>query len=289
MKRLLPVCLCLTLLCGCAKKLPINDLPTTQESEVITYAVEPVLYEQKVTADDGTPLVSFNFQCPSLKVLVDGEPIAEAATTSQQTALEKADAFGEAFAFLTSEENINETIAMAEEQYGYTPELFQTTGMNYAEDFSFESHQMGNLISIAGMYYSYLGGAHPNVVYSSWNFDLERGELITLPELAEDPDPFIRDVADLMEVQANEWCHDPEYGGSPELTLGEYYWPDYRDVMERWPDSASVYFDASGLQIIFSAYDLASYAAGPQMFTIPYETLDPYWSEVGRTVLGLNT
>ena len=39
---------------------------------------------------------------------------------------------------------------------------------------------------------------------------------------------------------------------------------------------------------IFSAYELASYAAGPQEFHFSYEQLASYWSESGRAVLGLN-
>ena len=39
---------------------------------------------------------------------------------------------------------------------------------------------------------------------------------------------------------------------------------------------------------IFSAYELASYANGPQEFHIPYAALDSYWSDSGRTVLGLD-
>lgn len=287
MKRLIPVLLCFALLCGCSKKQPADDLPPTQEPESIAYEVIPILYEDRVEQPDGTLLVQFHFESPSLRALVNGKPMEDPSTPAQQDAQAKIDAFSDAFAYIASEESRADTIAMAEEQYSFMPDSF-SQGMNYAEEFTYESHQMGNIISIAGMYYSYLGGAHPNTAYSSWNFDLESGNFFTLPALAEDPSTFTLDIADQMEADATERSKDPEYGGDPDFTLTDFYWPDYRQVLEQWPELASVYLGESGMQIIFSAYDLTYYAAGPQMFTIPYAELDSYWSDAGRATLGLN-
>lgn len=288
MKHLIPVLLCFALLCGCSKKQPADDLPPTQEPESIAYEVIPILYEDRVEQPDGTLLVQFHFESPSLRALVNGKPMEDPSTPAQHDAQAKVDAFSDAFAYIASEESRADTIAMAEEQYSFMPDSF-SQGMNYAEEFTYESHQMGNIISIAGMYYSYLGGAHPNTAYSSWNFDLESGKFITLPELAEDPEDFTSAVVDLMEQQAMEQFKDPTFGLGESFSLEDIYWPDYRDVMQNWADTASVFLDASGMQIVFSAYDLASYAAGPQMFTIPYTALDLYWSDAGRVTLGLST
>ena len=47
-------------------------------------------------------------------------------------------------------------------------------------------------------------------------------------------------------------------------------------------------FTADGMTVIFSAYELTSYAAGPQEFHFSYADLDGYWSDSGRSVLGLD-
>ena len=41
--------------------------------------------------------------------------------------------------------------------------------------------------------------------------------------------------------------------------------------------------------VIFSSYELAPYAAGPQIFRVSYEWLEPYLSAHGRALLGLET
>ena len=172
----------------------------------------------------------------------------------------------------------------AKSLYQSFPDAFSNT--SYCEEFTYTAYRTGSLISIAADYYSYLGGAHPNTVYFSWNFDLDSGIFLAIPELAEDPQAFTLAVADMIEVQAVErFQSDPNYAG---LSLSDIYWENYREVMEKWASDYAVSFDAEGMTIIFSAYELASYAAGPQEFHFSYEQLASYWSESGRTVLGLN-
>ena len=70
--------------------------------------------------------------------------------------------------------------------------------------------------------------------------------------------------------------------------LSAIYWSDYREIMEKWASDYAAFFDAEGLTVIFSAIELAPYAAGAQEFRFPYSALDSYWSDSGRAVLGLN-
>ena len=139
---------------------------------------------------------------------------------------------------------------------------------------------------IHGHLYSYLGGAHPNTVYFAWNYDLDSGMFLTISELAADPQTFTLAVADMIEVQAEE-----QIASTPELegqSLSDVYWDNYRETLEKWSSDYAASFDADGLTVIFSAYELASYANGPQEFHFPYAALDSYWSDSGRAVLGLN-
>ena len=182
---------------------------------------------------------------------------------------------------------MEESIADTKMMYQESPELFTGDSMApLSEELTYTCYRTGSLISIAADYYSYLGGAHPNTVYFSWNYDLDSGVFLSIPELATDPQAFTLAVADMIEVQAGErFASEPEYEG---LSISDIYWDNYRETIEKWGSDYAASFDADGLTVIFSAYELASYANGPQEFHIPYAALDSYWSDSGRTVLGLD-
>ena len=286
----LTLCLVLGLTACGATTLPTPEEPAppaVADTEDITYEVTTDPYEQDILAEDGTKLMHISFQLPHLQAYVNGQPIETPATPAQEAAVSRMNTFNESFDQWRESESVEESIADTKMMYQEDPELFTGDSMApLSEELTYTCYRTGSLISIAADYYSYLGGAHPNTVYFSWNFDLDSGIFLAIPELAEDPQAFTLAVADMIEVQAVErFQSDPNYAG---LSLSDIYWENYREVMEKWASDYAVSFDAEGMTIIFSAYELASYAAGPQEFHFSYEQLASYWSESGRTVLGLN-
>lgn len=297
MKKLFSLILALCLVaalsgCGAAPLSPPAaepelPVPPVEALETITYTVITEPYEQTVTAEDGTKLMHISFHLPHLQALVNGIPIETPATPAQEAAMERVTAFNGNFEQWREAETIEENIASAKAHYEIDPAWFGTDGaLTYAEELDCTVFRIGSLISVAASYYSYLGGAHPNTVFFSWNFDLDSGTFLNIPELATDPQAFTLAVADMIETQATAYFRDPA-NGYGDLTIDDIYWSDYRTTMEKWgSDYAS--FDSDGLSIIFSAYELAPYAAGPQEFHFPYSALDNYWSDSGRALLGLD-
>ena len=286
----LTLCLVLGLTACGATTLPTPEEPTppaVADTEDITYEVTTDPYEQDILAEDGTKLMHISFQLPHLQAYVNGQPIETPATPAQEAAVSRMNTFNESFDQWRESESVEESIADTKMMYKEDPGLFTGDSMApLSEELTYTCYRTGSLISIAADYYSYLGGAHPNTVYFSWNFDLDSGIFLAIPELAEDPQAFTLAVADMIEVQAVErFQSDPNYAG---LSLSDIYWENYREVMEKWASDYAVSFDTEGMTIIFSAYELASYAAGPQEFHFSYEQLASYWSESGRAVLGLN-
>ena len=283
---ILTLCLAAAL-AGCgAATLPTPETPeppAVTDPEEITYEVTTDPYEQTAEADDGTLLMSVSFRLPHLQAYADGVLIETPSTPGQEEALDRVTAFNANFDQWRESTDTARSIADAKALYQDHPEAFSP---NYFEEFTYTAYRIGSLISISAEYYSYLGGAHPNTVYFSWNFDLDSGTFLAIPELAADPQAFTLAVADMIEVQAEErFASEPEYEG---LSISDAYWDNYREVMEKWGSDYAAFFDKDGLTVIFSAYELASYAAGPQEFHFPYSALDSYWSAGGRTVLGLN-
>lgn len=258
--------------------------PAVADPEEITYEVTTDPYEETVTAEDGTLLMTVSFQLPHLQAYTDGTLIETPATPAQEEAMDRVNAFNGNFSQWRETADTAQSIADAKALYQDFPDAFNNT--SYFEEFTYTAYRTGSLISIAADYYSYLGGAHPNTAYLSWNFDLSDGTFLTIPELATDPQTFTLAVADMIEAQAVEqFASQPEYEG---LSISDVYWDNYREVMEKWGSDYAASFDKDGLNIIFSAYELAPYATGPQEFHIPYAALDSYWSDSGRTVLGLD-
>ncbi len=290
MKKCLALILCfclLAVLTGCTTTLPTPEdpePPAVADPEEITYEVTTDPYEQTVTADDGTLLMTINFQLPHLQAYADGALIETPATPAQEEAMAKVSTFNGNFDQWRESGDTAQSIHDVKAHYQESPETFDV--MSYTEELNYTVYRTGSLISIAAEYYSFFGGAHPNTVYFSWNFDLDSGIFLTIPELAADPQAFTLAVADMIEVQASEkFASDPAYG---DFSISDVYHDDYRATIEKWGSDYAASFDKDGLTVIFSAYDLASYADGPQEFHFPYFALDSYWSDSGRAVLGLN-
>lgn len=260
------------------------ELPAAADPEEITYEVTTDPHEETVHAEDGTLLMTVSFQLPHLQAYADGTLIETPATPAQEEAMARVNTFNENFNQWRESGDTAQSMEDAKSLYQSFPDAFSST--SYCEEFTYTAYRTGSLISIAADYYSYLGGAHPNDVYFSWNFDLDSNTFLTIPELATDPQAFTLAVADMIEVQAGErFASEPEYEG---LSISDVYWDNYRETIEKWGSDYAASFDADGLTVIFSAYELASYANGPQEFHIPYAALDSYWSDSGRTVLGLD-
>ena len=258
--------------------------PAAADPEEITYEVTTDPHEETVHAEDGTLLMTVSFQLPHLQAYADGTLIETPATPAQEEAMARVNTFNENFNQWRESGDTAQSMEDAKSLYQSFPDAFSNT--SYCEEFTYTAYRTGSLISIAADYYSYLGGAHPNDVYFSWNFDLDSGTFLTIPELATDPQTFTLAVADMIEAQAVEqFATEPEYEG---LSISDIYWDNYRETIEKWGSDYAASFDADGLTVIFSAYELASYANGPQEFHIPYAALDSYWSDSGRTVLGLD-
>ena len=258
--------------------------PAAADPEEITYEVTTDPHEETVHAEDGTLLMTVSFQLPHLQAYADGTLIETPATPAQEEAMARVNTFNENFNQWRESGDTAQSMEDAKSLYQSFLDAFSNT--SYCEEFTYTAYRTGSLISIAADYYSFLGGAHPNDVYFSWNFDLDSSTFLTIPELATDPQAFTLAVADMIEVQAGErFASEPEYEG---LSISDIYWDNYRETIEKWGSDYAASFDADGLTVIFSAYELASYANGPQEFHIPYAALDSYWSDSGRTVLGLD-
>ncbi|MCX6057054.1 MAG: RsiV family protein [Chloroflexi bacterium] len=103
------------------------------------------------------------------------------------------------------------------------------------------------------------GAAHPNGYSRTLNYDLSSGRKITLDELFLSSSNYLQVISETCKAQlsARDIAFDSSQQGADPLP--ENY--------QRWNISNE------GLVITFDAYQVAAYAAGPQLVTIPFSAL----------------
>ena len=279
MSTMIALLLVLSALVGCAGETLTNvknalpDLP----AEVIAFSVEMETYEETVRDEDGAALAECSYELPVLTArLADGSVLETVATAGQERALAVAETFNGRFAqWKTNPRTLAES---AREDRAFRNE----SGLEpvaYTDNLSCTVYQTETLVSVSGNYSTYTGAAHPNSILMSWNFDLDAGEFFE-PEILDEGGDFREYVHLALVKQARETA------AAAGMTPKDFYWEDYEDTLAEW-SSYAVSFDETGMTVGFSPYELAAYAAGPQVFHLAYETLLPHLGQHGRALLGL--
>ena len=280
MTLLLTGCGAATMTMVTGSPLPAASNPEPEPSGVIRYEVELSERSDHAQAEDGTALASYTFQLPVLTaVREDGTPITDARSEAEEQALAAAAVFNEKFGKWAAAEEFPEFVTSAEEDLALRRE-WDTQWMPYELTLDCTVYQTERIISVAGLYYSYTGGAHPNTWQLGWNFDLEEGGFFG-PEI-------LADGTELQEAVSGEITRQARLPLEDGTVPAEWYWEDYEAIIANWA-SYTVSFDEAGMVVIFSPYELAPYAAGPQTFRLSYEWLEPHLSAHGRALLGLKS
>jgi len=294
MRKLIALILIL-LLCGCAAAAVANvtDAPVPEEEkseppqadvifpeeEAIHYTVSTTAWSDEACAEDGTVLAAYWFDLPELKaVREDGMPITEPQSEPEEQAIAAIAEFNRKFGKWADAEEFHEIVTWAEEHYASRTQEEIEWFAPYTLELDCEVYQTEHMISVSGTYYSYTGGAHPNTWMLGWNYDLETGEFFS-PEV-------LGEGAELQDAVTAEIIRQAQGAKVDELDLVDMYWADYEEIIANWP-SYAVTFNGDGMNVIFSAYELAPYAAGPQEFHLSYEFLKPHLSDQGKLLLGL--
>ena len=179
------------------------------------------------------------------------------------------------------EEERNTWDATMEDAEGYYSAYGSSvwTGGHWVREVRYTANQMDRLLCIEYQHYIFTGGAHGYTYYSSQMFALQSGRYVEIKEMTDDPEGYTRVVAEDILRQIDENDVAVQYG----------YWSDYAASVSQWMDRYSTYFTEDGsLQIVFPAYELASYAAGPQIFQVAQEIYEPYLNDYGRVLLCLD-
>ena len=292
MKKLLVFLLAL-LLTGCGASAPAEEpvrpdgLPAAPVElpepvpEKWSFAVDLETTEGKINSMDGIRLLEHSYQLPVMTVQTEsGGILMEGRTEEEERAVAVAQIFNDHFAEWRKPDALMELVETAQADLEFTQEAGGTWFNGYSYDLDCTVYRTERLVSVSGVYYTYTGGAHPNTYLLGWNFDLKNGCFVGAESLVGKEDLRAAVTEELVR-QAKERA--AEYDLAPE----DFFWAEYETILADWP-SYAVTFDAEGMNVRYSPYELAAYAAGPQEFYVDYGIMRPYLDADSLDLLGLN-
>ena len=253
------------------------------EASDVTYAIglgESLTDSQEFKSDDGSVLYeSMSYELPQLAITAnDGSTttyldLTEAANSSDSEIAEMAKictAFNNEMAGVAAEfETAGQSGAADAEEYYHNIISAEERDYwtNFADEISIRSTYQtdGGLLSIVCDTYSAAGGAHPLAATRVWNFDLTTGEFIDYDDLTDGD-------ADLSTALTNTLA-DAVLAQIDEQGLAGELYEGYEDLVYNLPEDALIYFEEGNIIAYFDKYSIAPYAAGPQIFDIPLDTV----------------
>lgn len=146
------------------------------------------------------------------------------------------------------------------QEYGYNE------FMEYTYQIEPEIFKADSIISIRYLHYYYSGGAHGNSFYSVMNYDLLDGKDIRLADLFKNKKGYLKLISDEAIDRLKTLSSQDEYPLTDDDWIKEGAAPLVENF-EAWNITDST------LVLSFAPYQVASFAAGPQIVEIPLELL----------------
>ena len=117
-----------------------------------------------------------------------------------------------------------------------------------------------DFISVLLTFFEYSGGAHPNTITESFNYDLNRNEPVRLADLFTPNSNYLKMISDysVRELKKLDTVSSVENGAGPKI-----------DNFHSWN------ITPAGLKITFDPYQVGPYVAGAHVVVVPYSVLKP--------------
>lgn len=283
MEKLLIAILTICVLVGCTASSMASLGPAAEMSpsaEEFRYTVELEEVQRTEKNENGVELLHYQASVPTMRVFyADGTEMTDPKTDQEHTALAITETFNNEFDGWREPAELGEALADAQTDFSfYQQEKWEW--MPYNITLACQVYQTDQMVSVSGLYDSYLGGAHPNSASMGWNFDLASGTFFTPQVLCSDASDFRESVAEELLIQLRSRME--EMGGTPEEMLV----PDYENIIQDWMNY-TVSFNEEGMTVSFAPYVLGAYALGELSFTLSYEWMKPHLGEQGCQLLDL--
>ena len=184
-----------------------------------------------------------------------------------------------------------DSLELAKEEYSYNAlKNMVEENESAAVPFALESTVLkkradDKVVSYLRESYSQLGGAHPSTFFAGKNYDTKTGSELTLQDVVANYDDVYQYVLDELAKNEKQPENENCYFDGYEDTVKEMFYGN-SDSESAVTDANSEetglypmpafsvqwYLGDDGLNILFNDYDIAPYAYGPSLVTIPYDS-----------------
>lgn len=184
-----------------------------------------------------------------------------------------------------------DSLELAKEEYSYNAlKNMVEENESAAVPFALESTVLkkradDKVVSYLRESYSQLGGAHPSTFFAGKNYDTKTGSELTLQDVVANYDDVYQYVLDELAKNEKQPENENCYFDGYEDTVKEMFYgnSDFESAVTDanseetglYPMpafSVQWYLGDDGLNILFNDYDIAPYAYGPSLVTIPYDS-----------------
>ncbi len=142
------------------------------------------------------------------------------------------------------------------------PDLSETMGQQYTYNLSVTPSYIGtHLITYSISMSSYLGGAHGYYATTYLNYDIDKGQVLTVGRLFSDVDGL--KAAIMRDAQQN-----PDYAGNL--------------LVDKIPSVDNFFVDGAMISFVYNPYEVACYAAGIVTVSLPIHEVRDYMSDYGK-------
>lgn len=256
-------CLILGFIClimsGCNQKeseknTEVKDTTVTESGieDIKELKIEYKYDEETIYNDEKEVLINLNIQYPVIKSENKDEGIAKINSYYEDVKkdfIERVKKFG---------------VEMATEDIKYAKEnKMEYMPHEYSKTIEL-SYDGKDVVSFLGLEYMNTGGAHPNSIQESYNFDLNTGAKLTLAEaMGITQEEALSKVYEKVESEIK----------AKEKTEKGYYFEEYLDSIKKDFDDTNFYITEKGITVYYQVYVLAPYAAGYPTFELSKEEL----------------
>lgn len=184
-----------------------------------------------------------------------------------------------------------DSLELAKEEYSYNAlKNMVEENESAAVPFALESTVLkkradDKVVSYLRESYSQLGGAHPSTFFAGKNYDTKTGSELTLQDVVANYDDVYQYVLDELAKNEKQPENENCYFDGYEDTVKEMFYgnSDFESaVIDANSEETGLYpmpafsvqwyLGDDGLNILFNDYDIAPYAYGPSLVTIPYNS-----------------